>query len=176
MDKVYEAAVNRAQELAEELKTLNDFIAMYRRTRHLLGMDSIEHKEIAISVNPSPIAEGDAAQRGESHSPQPRKRVVDNPKPADVVAESVMVLMEREHPMSRRELHEALKARGMEVKGADPVKTLGTMLWRSGQESLVQLEGRGYWIKSEPYAPANYVPGDRSPDLVEHEDDASDLI
>lgn len=159
VDKVYEAAVNRVEQLYVELKTLNDFIEMYRRTRHILGMDSIEHKAILMSDSEVQDAPEVASSRIDATSESPRKRVVDNPKPADVVSEAVMVLMEKEHPMSRRELHEALKARGMEVRGTDPVKTLGTMLWRSGQDSLVQLEGRGYWIKSEPYAPADYDPG-----------------
>ncbi|WP_165191053.1 hypothetical protein [Caulobacter soli] len=158
MDKVYEAAVSRVEELHAELKSLNDFIEMYRRTRHILGMDSIEHKGIFMSdAREVPGAEPASTNLHLGGEP-PRKRVVDNPKPMDVVSQVLLILIEREHPMSRRKLHEALKARGMVVNGADPVKTLGTMLWRSGQDFLVQLEGRGYWIKGEPYAPAGYDP------------------
>lgn len=164
MDKVYEAAVNRAEELQRELKELNDFIALYRRTRHLLGMDSTEHKETLMSSSAGPEESKGAPRPLGAVNESPRKRVVDNPKPADVVSEAVAVLRERGHPMSRRTLHEALKDRDMEVRGADPVKTLGTMLWRSGQDALVQLEGHGYWIKSEPYPPARYRPNEPAPD------------
>lgn len=161
MDKVYEAAVRRAEEIQAELRELNEFIALYRRTRYILGMDSPEHKGTLVGPAGSQGAgedRGAGVGNDSAHSELQRKRVTDNPKPTDVVAQAVLVIMEREKPLSRRELHEALKERGMEVKGADPVKTLGTMLWRSGQDALVQLEGLGYWIKSEPYAPAGYHP------------------
>ena len=158
MDKVYEAAVNRVDELARELKELKDFIELYRRTRQVLGMDSIEHKGTITSPG-TRLDGGDGSEQNVVKSSESlRKRVVDNPKPGDVVAEAVIVLTKRKRPMSRRELHEALKERGMEVRGVDPVKTLGTILWRSGQEDLVQLQGYGYWIKGEPYAPADYDP------------------
>jgi hypothetical protein len=52
--------------------------------------------------------------------------------------------------MTRRELHSALAERGMLVRGADPVKTLGIMLWRSGRFDQVEHEGKmGYWPKGE---------------------------
>ena len=58
--------------------------------------------------------------------------------------------------MSRRELHGALASIGLDVNGADPIKALGTMLWRSGEDVLVQLKGFGYWIKDRDYEPAHY--------------------
>ena len=46
--------------------------------------------------------------------------------------------------MSRRQLYEALKRLGMEIKGADPIKALGTILWRAS-DRIEYVEGRGYW-------------------------------
>ena len=38
----------------------------------------------------------------------------------------------------------------MVVNGTDPVKTLGTILWRSGSDRLTQIDGWGYWPKDLP--------------------------
>lgn len=59
--------------------------------------------------------------------------------------------------MSRRDLHAELAKRGLLVKGTDPVKALGTMLWRA-PDKFIQLEGRGYWNKGQPYPEGGYDP------------------
>lgn len=174
MDKVFDAALKRAEELQRELKILNDFIDMHRRTRQLLGLDSRPEAlgtapvaETLTTPSAAQIVDNDHAHADDqAHTPESRKRVTDNPKPSDVVANAVMIIIENEHPMTRRGLYDALLARGVEVKGVDPVKTLGTMLWRSGQEELVQLEKHGYWIRSEPYPPAGYIPSESRGDAL----------
>jgi hypothetical protein len=39
----------------------------------------------------------------------------------------------------------------------DKIKYLGTILWRY-HDRFVNLPGYGYWIKSQPFADAHYVP------------------
>ncbi|MGZ8362777.1 MAG: hypothetical protein ACXW3D_02850 [Caulobacteraceae bacterium] len=155
MDPVYDKAVARLQEIEVERTILKQFVESYRRTRHVLGLDerSVDGTHSEHKSNPQellPLADTAPAEK--------RKRVTDNPKPADVVRESLAILRERGRPMTRRDLHTALKERGLEIKGADPIKALGTMLWR-GKDQLIQLEGFGYWPKDDVYNPANYDGG-----------------
>jgi hypothetical protein len=150
MDPVYDQAVKRLETLESEAAELRKFIELYRRTRHLLGLERA-------------VDDGDKSTlpSGENAIEKPeigrRRKVTDNPKPAVVVAESLKILAERGAPMTRRELHEALAQRGFEVRGADPIKALGTMLWRA-KDQIVQLEGHGYWIKAEPLPDVDYDP------------------
>jgi hypothetical protein len=148
VDSVYEAAVKRADDLQLELKTLNDFIGMYRRTRHLLGLDSIEHTENTETETGVSVGEQGADESGgEPPRLTRQKRVTDNPSREDVARVARMILLENGHPMTRRELHTALADRGVVVRGADPTKTLGTMLWRA--QAFDQITGKGYWPRGE---------------------------
>ena len=71
-----------------------------------------------------------------------------NPPNPVVVSGAINVLREAGRPMTRRELYLALKDRGVVVHGKDPVKTVGTILWRA-RDQLVSHEGRGYWPATE---------------------------
>jgi len=160
MDETLKRAIKRREELQQELKLLGDFIDLHRSVEKLLSADTLAsggtEDEQNLPVNPQSPPQASEISVDES-SPR-RTRVTDNPKPADVVSESLAILRERGHPLSRRELHSALADRGLEVKGADPVKALGTMLWR-GKDQLVQLKGLGYWPRWDQYHPAGYFPG-----------------
>ena len=54
-------------------------------------------------------------------------------------------MLERQHPLTRRQLLEILDTRGLQIRGANPIKVLGTNLWRSQQ--FEQIEGLGYCPK-----------------------------
>jgi hypothetical protein len=84
-------------------------------------------------------------------------RVTDNPKPAKVVEAAISILRAQGWPMSRKDLHTALSERGVVVNGANPVKTLGTMLWRA-PDMIVQIDGQGYWPKGDALPQAGYGP------------------
>ena len=144
MDPVYEAAVKRLDELQKEVAPLKEFVDLYRRTRHQLGLDGIEAQE----TNSEP-----------STKLKPKKRVLirkkpsaitrTSPRPEEVVAHAIVVLSEAGRPLSRRQIYDRLAAKGVRVEGSDPIKALGTMLWRANKR-LVQLDGFGYWIKDRP--------------------------
>lgn len=88
-----------------------------------------------------------------------------NPKKEIVAASALDFIRARGIPIPRHELHELLKARGLDVRGTDPLVTLSTMLWRVGRRvGLLHLKGFGYWDATQPYAPARYVPGDLNDD------------
>lgn len=158
MDNVYEAARKRRDELQSELKSLSDFIEMYQRTRHLLGMDSREqtvNSEPDTSALNAPPRESPATLPHDAE-PAKRTRVTSNPKPAEVIRGAKEILLEMRRPLSRKELHERLWEHGLEVKGADPVKTLGTILWRA-KEDMVSVKD-GYWVNGEPLPEYGYDP------------------
>jgi hypothetical protein len=156
LDRVFEAATKRIDELKEELKKLEEFVGTYRK----LALDlRIENMNKMGTSSPS-TENGLAVDRREAReaaapdaAPPRRSRVTDNPKPDVVVAEALKLIREVGRPMTRREIREGLAARGTVVNGADPVKALGTMLWRSGSDRLIQIEGRGYWPKDLPEPP-----------------------
>ncbi len=61
-------------------------------------------------------------------------------------------------PLTRGLLLRSLDQNGAKVGGsADRSKNLGTIMWRL-KDDFVNLEGFGYWPKSEPYEPAKYHP------------------
>lgn len=158
VDPIYQAAIAREAELWEELQKIRNFLATYRTLARGLDIEFVNKDGTQLaSVDNSPSGVDASTQITASEAPPARRtRVTDNPKPALVVAAAVELIRERGRPMSRSEIHEGLKARGVVVNGADPVKTLGTMLWRSGGHELEQIEGWGYWLKHSDYEPANY--------------------
>jgi hypothetical protein len=87
-------------------------------------------------------------------------KVTGNPKKEAVAAATSELIRERNRPIVRHELYDLLKERGIEVRGADPLVTLSTMLWRAGpSKGLIHLKGHGYWDATQPYVPASYIPG-----------------
>lgn len=84
------------------------------------------------------------------------KKVLNNPRPADVVHNVVKILRSNGSPMSARELYEALSLHHIIINGVDPLKVLRTTLYRS--PSVIHIPDYGYWPTGEPYEPANYVP------------------
>lgn len=168
MDDVYEAARKRRDELQIELKTLNDFIDVYQRTRQLLGLDSREHKENSQAGAPS----GTATVQASPATPSPagdepkRTRVTDNPPSAEVIRAVKDIMFQARRPFVRRELHRLLAQRGLEVRGVDPIKTLGTILWRA-KDDIVSLPEGGYWVRGVPLPEHGYDPS--SPQQLDYD-------
>jgi hypothetical protein len=164
MDPVFEAAIARQNELRQELKKIDDFLAMYRTFQVEQRVDS---KNESGTKTDNVTAETSAeSQSGRALRPKirvlkkgikrrpARARVTDNPPPSEVVAATVEILKAAGTPLSRRAIHAELMQRGLTVNGADPIKAVGTMLWRSGKDELVQIEGRGYGLKGVDYPEA----------------------
>lgn len=155
MDPMLDAAQKKRAELLKELEKIDHFLETYRSLAIELKLESANESgtQAATDAAENPV-DRERMEVGEADvapaAPTKRARVTDNPKPRDVVAAAVNVIRERGRPMSRRDIHRALAERGMVVRGADPIKALGTMLWRSGADALEQVEGAGYWPKGEP--------------------------
>ena len=155
MSELETKARERIARLKLEIESLEEFLRVTGQARQLLEGDVSSTNLSIIGFKPVSTearAFDNTAPEG-PESPPPRTRVRDNPKPAVLIPAVEEILRERGRPMSRRELHEALSDRGLEVRGAEPTKTLGTILWRA-RDLISSIEGRGYWPKGDPVPPA----------------------
>lgn len=146
MNNPVEAAKERLAAIAEEAEKLRLFIAAYENVADLLDVSHI--RPAGESKSGDNLVEVPASENR-------RKPKAVNP-PASVLIPAVIdILRTRGHPLSRRGIYEALKVRDLVIQGSDPVKALGTILWRN-QDEIVQLEGYGYWPRTLAYSRANY--------------------
>jgi hypothetical protein len=146
VNNVVESARKRLFDIEEEAEKLRLFLAAWEGVADLLTPSTEATSTDIKAVDKSPIEAPTGAL--------PRTRAV-NPPTDQVVEAAIHLLRVRGHPMSRSALHSALWERGVKVRGTDPVKTLGTILWRA-KDRIIQLEGYGYWPKNVSYARANY--------------------
>lgn len=149
MDSVFEAATKRLDELKQEVRKLEEFVGTYRMLALEFRIDALNSTGTTSGPTHADATEHNSEWKVANGGAR-RTRVTDNPPPAVVVASAANLIREAGRPLSRREIHNALAGRGVVVRGSDPVKALGTMLWRSGKGVLTQIEGRGYWVADEP--------------------------
>jgi len=159
-DRVLENAEKRLDDLAKEIN------------RHVAIVEELKRKYIAVQkwIEDWHEFAGDAQAALLNVSPSPaiaevapKQRTTGNPSKEAVAEMAKEIIAIKGHPMPRDALFAALEERGFHLKGSDPKMVLSTMLWRMPDE-VIRFPKFGYWIKSEPYAPANYVPGDEGPD------------
>lgn len=146
MNTHVEAARQRLAAIEQEAEKLRLFIAAWEGVADILAGD-----HVSPASDAKPVDNLAVLSREENAT---RTRAV-NPPTEEIVAAAIAALRERGHPMTRRALHQELWRRGVEVRGRDPVKTLGTILWRAG-DRIIQLDGFGYWPKHLPYSRADY--------------------
>lgn len=177
----FETAQKRVAELTEKISKEKNIIAdsQARIASHdkeladLQGWISMWHK-LTGTENPT------AAERIQISEPQKSARAK-NPDREVVVDHTLEIIRAHGKPMSRRDIFDALAARGITIYGKDPEMVLSTMLWRT-QERIVRLPNHGYWPKDADYQPANYIAAfdeligaaDSNPEGGEIADDADD--
>lgn len=150
MSELENKARERIAELQQEIEKLRHFLVVSEQARLLLEMPSTGMRPstmLAAMGAAKPAAFGNSAPPSADETT--RKRVTDNPKPAVLIPAVIEILREQGRPMSRRQLHDALSDRGLVVRGTEPTKTLGTILWRA-RDVIDSIEGRGYWPKGDP--------------------------
>ena len=69
------------------------------------------------------------------------------PTSRDIVRATELLLRRHGSPLTRRGIYEGLLQLGVSLQGADPIKNLGTILWRSGKFDAAGAEG--YWFSGE---------------------------
>lgn len=145
MDMV-EKARQRLAQIEAEAVILRQFLETSEAVAAVLGGAALPSHLRWSPSDKTVDASGDAQESVE------RTRVTDNPKPEVLIPAAKEILRANKRPMNRRQLHQALAARGLEVRGADPVKTLGTILWRA-RDQIKSIEGWGYWPKEDDFSP-----------------------
>ena len=156
MNELEEKARERIAQLEQEIELLRNYLAMSGQAREVLGVSAGASERVSAANNSSVESAG-----SDSTAPEKVKKPRAVNPPASVLIPAVIdILRSRGHPLSRRGIYLGLKARGLEIQGSDPVKAVGTILWRN-QDKIVQLDGYGYWPKDEPYSRSGYTPEPR---------------
>jgi hypothetical protein len=161
MSDVIERAKAKLAQMEQQAEFLRKFITDSERVQRILEPGQFEifptdqpnrFHVVPGTADDSVSESGDRTitfPAGHPMPAPPRTRVRDNPKPAVLIPAVVEILRARGQPMSRRQLHEALTERDLVVRGAEPTKTLGTILWRA-RDVIDSIDGRGYWPKGDP--------------------------
>lgn len=159
MDEALKAALAKhaslQQKRAQTINVINDANARLHRideeAAELERWIELWHRFAGIPLAPT------AAERIQNTADEDRPKRPRNPDRETVARAASEIIQERGMPVSRRELFEALRSRGVEIHGKDPEMVLSTMLWRS-KDKIVRLPSFGYWLKSLPYVEARYDP------------------
>lgn len=143
--------INRRIELHSEIAALDEQIGKiesFIQDWHAFAENAFESQ--AGEKDDSATARADS---GESIS----KRTTGNSRKEDVADTAYMIILEREKPVSRDELLNAVTERGMVIEGKDRPGVFTTMLWRM-RNKIVKLDSGGYWLADVEYSPEGYVP------------------
>lgn len=138
-DNSYREALERRRQLLDELRLVEDYIALHEKLFRPQERDLFRTAAGAM---------GGEQQRRRERNVLPPRRL------AQMARE---ILLERGHPMTRSELTEAIQARGVPLVGRDKTKNVGTILWRF-RDQFVNLEGRGYWPRDVANPDVGYEP------------------
>lgn len=154
-DAAYENAVKRREALENEMKSLSERTNAVRSELARVERFMADWKVFSGAVDFESVASSQPA----TAMPTPRMRPKNPPKEevGDRAAELIRAVG---RPLSRPELFDRLKGAGVILHGKDPAVVLSTMLWRM-KDRFVTLPGYGYWLRSQPYAPADYDPTQR---------------
>lgn len=163
-DKALENALAARDEMAEKIAAAEEQIKewrerMQRAERFIADWEEFSGQGLATRA-PEERARGIVKRTTLPPAPKPK-----NPRKEDVAEVAIEIIRENGDPMTRDDLFEALKARGIQIEGKNPPVVLQTMLWRM-QERIVHLKGYGYWPREDAYMAADYV-DNSEPDEVE---------
>lgn len=156
-DRALDNATARRQIVLSEIKMLQerlnarraeaDSIDRFIADWHKFAGTEVEDEGDTLDTLPEAAAQG---------TPQ-RRRTVGNPKKEEVAEAARVIIRERGEPIGRADLYAALTEAGVIIQGADPEKTLSTMLWRM-RNRVARLRGDGYWLQEVPWPAAEYDP------------------
>lgn len=158
MDRALQNAMSRREGLVAELRQLQERTATVKRALDDADRFIADWHRYANTETMAAIEAPDTSRVNlPIDAPTENRRVTGNPKKEEVAETARAIIAERKEPVSRADLYQELMKRGVVVQGADPEKTLSTMLWRM-RSRVARVRGGGYWLQEVPYAPADYVP------------------
>lgn len=146
VDTALENALKRRADLVKEIEKIDRFVLAY----HEFSGEPLPSLDAVAGLSKT-VEKATRAASSESSFDAGRPK---NPKLDELVPAAIEIIRATGRPMGRKEIHAALAERGLEVLGADPVRTLGAILWRA-REHIDSLEGRGYWPKGDPVPPVS---------------------
>jgi len=137
-DHAYKIALERRAKLRKELDEIENFIHVYQR---LAGTEPerVDSGELRAEM-PSESGVSPATLRQRSL------------RRNDVAKYAREIILEHGQPMTRGQLVKEFDRRGLPLGGEDRSRNLGTIMWRL-KDQFVNLRGRGYWPKDEPFPP-----------------------
>jgi hypothetical protein len=89
---------------------------------------------------------------GEDMAPRPKRASNE-----ELYAAVRRVLLDNGRPMTRSDIVDELRQRGVQIDSKEPTNWLGTRLWRSGGQ-FVQIGTAGCWPADVPFAALGYDP------------------
>jgi len=170
MDDLRQPLLERQKQLTYELEKISEMLTILDEidARSSSTLNAWRWKDIETTVRHLSTGEMDTKQEHHVSADNPtvdnsdgsdtlRRKATNDFKPAAVVRKVHWILVHANRPMTRTELLKELKEHGMEIRGYNPSKVLGTTIWRA-RDTFVSLPGFGYWIKDRNYAPAGHFP------------------
>lgn len=139
MDTAYEKAQRRREEIRKELEEIDLFLRL--------------HQKFSFGTMAEPQATTDQSRPTVSAKADtlPKRNLS-----KEAMAKAVRQLMiDRQRPMTRTDIVEALELKGIPVAGVDKPRALGTIMWRL-RDRFVNLSGLGYWPIDLDCEPAGY--------------------
>lgn len=132
-----------AQEEADLLRKL-EAVRAFRQAYGATTADVARSPPAAVSSRPSPVPE------------QGEKRSIHNftEYGRQVIATAMACMIDQHAPVKTRLLVEAINARGLEIRGENPINALGALLKRSAD---ITSHGKSGWTLSNPDAAREIV-------------------
>lgn len=157
-------ALSNAMERLDEIHRRMARIAEDMETLRMSFQNAGEERErlrafIATWHELAGIPFPDGMVSDETPAPEPKRVKPKNPDREWVTEKALEIIRERGEPMPRKELFDALTARGVEIHGKDPEMVLSTMLWRT-KDRIQRLPAFGYWPAGEVYEPHEQIKAD----------------
>lgn len=148
-DKVSDAAVRKAiqrrQELEDEIRQIDLFLSLYERfSGQPVAARNLPDSEPHDSGEGEPSTPNDAAVGGGITQ-------------KDFVDLARELLLEIERPVNGPSLLRKFHEKGRRIGGTNEMKNLTTKLWRA-KDVIIKIPGAGYWLADVPCPAASYVP------------------
>ena len=150
----------KIDEIESKIKALEQQLTIFRGARGDIERFIADWHRFAGTAfsEPEPESTLSKVPQQETISQEVRRgRVTGNPRKEIVASTAREVIRKADRSLSRAELYQALREQGIVIQGADPEKTLSTMLWRMRNE-VVRVRGGGYWLAGIPNESVGYDP------------------
>lgn len=153
-DRAYRNALAKAEALRAELRRVEAFLELYRE---FAGREGDAPAEAAPPAR-SPLQLSAAPNDGE-HAGADDNMSISQAEMEKLAREAIL---DAGRPLTRKLLLRRLAILGVRIGGADPLKNVGTKMWRA-RDKFVNLDRFGYWPSDVPNPDHGYDPTVNTP-------------